>query len=117
MTRQVTPCMDCGGPANSVRCGACCNRLRNGRPWRRMQRQVFAEETHCWICYQYVDQTLPAGEPRSRSVDHVHALRDGGPPLERNNCRLAHVGCNSVRSNQARGSKHRPTLIVDPATI
>ncbi|MDX8050414.1 HNH endonuclease [Lentzea sp. BCCO 10_0798] len=114
-------CMDCGGPATSVRCGSCCDRLRSGRPWRRVQEQVWREETHCWICSAWVDQHLPAGHAWSRTVDHRHALRDGGPPLDRDNCRLAHRRCNTSRTNQARAQgaakPKRMVIAVDPRTI
>jgi 5-methylcytosine-specific restriction endonuclease McrA len=110
--------MDCGQPANSVRCLRCCNRLRNGRPWERLKARVFAEESHCWICTQWVDQDLPPEHARSRTADHVHALRDGGPALDRNNLRLAHRDCNTGRTNQARGTRTKPAaLSVDPSTI
>ncbi|WP_199444467.1 AAA family ATPase [Umezawaea beigongshangensis] len=113
------PCMDCGGPATSVRCGRCCERLRAGRPWRTMQARVCAEETHCWICGQWVDQDLHTGHPRSRTVDHVHALRDGGAVLDRDNVRLAHRSCNTGRSNRSRAGRaqRRTPLIVDPRTV
>lgn len=113
----ANPCMDCGQPAASVRCDRCCTRLRNGRPWRTLQALVFREETHCWICTQWVDQDLPPEDARSRTADHIHALRDGGPALDRNNCRLAHRNCNTTRTNQARGMKTRTALSVDISSI
>lgn len=112
------PCMDCGGPSMSVRCQRCCNRVRSGRPWRTLQAQVWRDETHCWICRRWVDQDLSHEHPMSRTVDHVHMLRDGGPPLDRDNCRLAHRRCNTVRSNQLRaGKRDRGHLVVDPSTV
>lgn len=112
-------CMDCGGPATSARCRGCCDKLRSGRPWRRLQEQVFLEEHSCWICGEWVNQHLPTGHARSRTVDHVIALRDGGPALDRDNCRLAHRGCNTIRTNQARAQAKpkRMVIAVDPRTI
>lgn len=83
------------------------SRGRGGRPYERLKQQVFAEETHCWICGEYVDQTLPPRTPMSRSVDHVVPLdpRFGGHPTARENARLAHYGCNSRRGNGTRGTK------------
>lgn len=75
---------------------------RDGRPWRTIAQRVYREETHCWICGQYVDQTLPPRTPRSRSVDHVVPLSQGGNPLDRANLRLACLGCNSSRHQQQR---------------
>jgi 5-methylcytosine-specific restriction endonuclease McrA len=63
---------------------------------------VFAEETHCWICGRPVDFTLPPKHRLARSVDHLVKLEFGGAPLERHNVRLAHIACNTARSNRDR---------------
>jgi 5-methylcytosine-specific restriction endonuclease McrA len=76
---------------------------RVGRPWRTIQAVVFREETHCWLCSDWVDQTLPPGTPWSRSADHLIQLQHGGPGNSRANCRLAHIRCNTARSNTLRG--------------
>ncbi len=89
---------------------------RSGVAWERLKAQVFAEETHCWICRVYVDQTLWPQHPMARTVDHVIPLNQGGPPLERANCRLAHRRCNTARSNRMRG-KRREQLIIDADAI
>src|SRR5262249_55547089 len=83
---------------------------RTGRPWRRLQAEVWAEETHCWICRRWVDQSLHHTDPMSRSVDHVIPLWFGGAPLDRSNCRLAHRRCNTVRGNRMRRLHHRLDL-------
>jgi 5-methylcytosine-specific restriction endonuclease McrA len=75
---------------------------RDGRPWRTVSAQVYSEETHCWLCGRYVDQRLPATHRMSRSADHLIQLQHGGPPSERTNLRLAHLGCNSARGNRLR---------------
>jgi 5-methylcytosine-specific restriction endonuclease McrA len=92
---------------------------RSGRPWDRMRARVFAEETCCWWCGQWVDQDLPATHPMSRTVDHLHALAKGGKPLDRNNLRLMHRRCNSIRANQERAKPWtRPVaMTVDATTI
>jgi len=100
------PCMDCGQSAESVRCKGCCEQYRNGRPWRALCAQVRAEETTCWVCHGWVDQTIDSRHPRSPTVDHVIQLRDGGEPHDRNNLRLAHRNCNTVRANQLRGKNN-----------
>jgi 5-methylcytosine-specific restriction endonuclease McrA len=70
---------------------------RKGRPFVRAQRQCFREETHCCLCGNYVDQTLP--NYRSGQARSVHHLipPDIAPELanRRDNMRLAHIGCNS----------------------
>jgi hypothetical protein len=76
---------------------------RVGRSWREVSAQVYSQETHCWLCRGYVDQRLPPKHPKSRSADHLRQLQHGGHPTDRGNLRLAHLGCNSARSNALRG--------------
>ena len=69
--------------------------------WRRLRERVLAEESVCWLCGLPLDYDA---EPRSTyapSVDHI-ITRDENPDLalERDNCRAAHYGCNSARSNR-----------------
>ncbi|MGH3504010.1 MAG: HNH endonuclease [Nocardioidaceae bacterium] len=72
-----------------------------GRTYRRLQARVFAEEDVCWLCGWPVDQTLPPGNPRSKSLDHVLPVSRGGSKVDRDNARLAHFNCNSRRGNRA----------------
>ncbi len=74
---------------------------RTHRKWRELRERVYAEETHCWICKRYVDQTLPPRTRWSRSVDHVIPLAQGGAEFDRANVRLAHFGHNSARGARA----------------
>jgi hypothetical protein len=70
---------------------------RKGRPYRRAQAQTFAEETHCYLCHQWVDQGLANYRgSRARSVHHL-IPPDIAPELanDRTNMRLAHLGCNA----------------------
>lgn len=90
---------------------------RTGHRWRQLSDRVYAEETHCWLCGRWVDQTLRGNHPMSRSVDHVVELWQGGDPLVRSNCRLAHFGCNSRKSQHLRAGTPREYLIVDVATL
>lgn len=68
----------------------------SGRPYRRVQAQVYAEESHCWLCGRHVDQQLPHNDPMARSIDHVIPKVRGGTD-HRTNLRLAHRQCNSDR--------------------
>jgi 5-methylcytosine-specific restriction endonuclease McrA len=77
------------------------SRGRSGRAWVKVGQRVYAEETHCWLCHRWVDQSLPPRTPASRSVDHIVPLSLGGDPLDRANLRLAHHGCNSRRGANA----------------
>jgi hypothetical protein len=80
-------------------------RQRNGHRRRRLRAQVLAEETHCGICGQPVDVTLPAGLPASPEVDEVQPVSLGGNPLSRENARLTHRLCNQQRGNGRRDRK------------
>jgi 5-methylcytosine-specific restriction endonuclease McrA len=83
---------------------------RSGTAWTKLKAQVFAEEEVCWWCRKWVDQTLPREHRMSRTVDHVVELWQGGDPLDRANCRLAHRRCNSSKSQKQRtrpGSRTR----------
>ena len=74
---------------------------RKGRPWRRLQRWVWATYTHCYRCGEPVDQTITnPRHPRARSVDHIIALARGGHPLDRGNATLSHYGCNASAGSQ-----------------
>ncbi|UNZ22190.1 HNH endonuclease [Streptomyces sp. 891-h] len=92
-------------------------RGRSGRPWDRVRARVFAEETHCWLCGRWVDQSLPMTHPMSRTVDHLQELWQGGDPLDRTNARLAHRRCNSIKSNQMRGERRGDVVIVDASSL
>lgn len=89
---------------------------RAGTRWNKLRTQVFAEEQDCWWCGRYVDQALPRTHPMSRTVDHIVELWQGGDPLDRANCRLAHRRCNSAKSNRTRGGK-RSAFTVDAAAL
>lgn len=80
---------------------------RAGTAWNKLRAQVFAEEAECWWCNQYVDQDLPRTHPMSRTVDHVVELWQGGDPVDRANCRLAHRRCNTRKSNEMRARPKR----------
>lgn len=69
---------------------------RHGTAWRTLRARVIAEETHCFRCGGEVDKTLKYPNPLSPSADHIVDIRDGGVPLERENVKLAHFGCNSA---------------------
>ncbi|MEU3281787.1 HNH endonuclease signature motif containing protein [Streptomyces antibioticus] len=90
---------------------------RSGPAWLRVQAQVYTEETHCWVCGTYVDQTLPGRtHPMGRTVDHIRELWQGGDPLDRTNLRLAHRRCNSAKSNRTR-ARPRPAYTADTTTL
>lgn len=89
---------------------------RVGKGIKDLRVQVFAEEILCWICGEWVDQTLPTMHPMARTLDHVVELARGGAPLDRGNARLAHRRCNTQRSNRNRARK-REQISVDLRSI
>jgi hypothetical protein len=93
---------------------------RGTRAWRRLRERVYAEETHCWRCDKYVDQTLPRMHRMSKTADHVDAIANGGAGVpDRSRVRLAHWTCNSSRGtgrNKAEPTK-RTTLSVSLDSI
>ena len=75
---------------------------RRSLAWAALCRQVYAEESVCWLCLQPVDFTAPPRTKWSRSVDHVKAVTTHPHlVLVRANLRLAHYSCNSRKGNQA----------------
>lgn len=80
---------------------------RTGHRWRMVSAQVKSEESHCWICNQYINPYCEPRSPMSFSVDHLLPLKEYPHlALERTNLRAAHLRCNVIRSN---------TRMVNPA--
>lgn len=75
---------------------------RTGRAWREVSARVYRDETHCWVCGLWVDPSLHPKDRMARSADHLVQLQHGGAPTDRTNLRLAHLGCNTARSNALR---------------
>lgn len=74
---------------------------RSGRVWRALQRQVYAEESICWLCHTPVDFHAKPRTRWSKSVDHVKPVTTHPHlALVRSNLRLAHYGCNSRRRDK-----------------
>jgi 5-methylcytosine-specific restriction endonuclease McrA len=90
---------------------------RSGTRWRTLCAQVYAQETHCWLCRAWVNQSLPREHPMSRTVDHLRELWEGGDPLDRANCRLAHRRCNTIKSNQRRAAARKGRAGAEAFTV
>lgn len=73
------------------------NRVRRDK----LRRIVLATETHCYLCGEPVDKSLPAKHPASAEVEDVVPVTKGGNPLDRDNLRLAHKSCNVRKSNKS----------------
>lgn len=70
-------------------------RGRSGRPLERVKELVYATETHCCICGQWVDKDLPHRDPytgkinrMSKTIEHPNIEAD---PYD---VHLAHWSCN-----------------------
>ena len=95
-------------------------RNANGHRRRQVRARVLAEETHCAICGEWVDKSLGlmAGvhsdrctepgcpgcvpHPMRPEVDERIPVSQGGSPIDRANCRLAHRRCNLARNRKPR---------------
>lgn len=82
--------------------------LRRGATVERFtDREVFDRDGWtCGICALVVDRSLAWPHPRSRSLDHVVPLSEGGDH-SRANTRLAHLDCNVRRNNRGGGEQLR----------
>lgn len=80
----------------------------------RNRAVVLREETHCGICSELVDKTLPGTDRRGPSVDHIIARVNGGTNA-RENLRLVHATCNSSTGGATRSSNGQPAETPQPA--
>ena len=70
-------------------------RNTHDKTYMRNRAQAFATTDTCWLCGQFVDQTLQWPDPWSKSADHVLPLSRGGHL--HGEVRLAHLQCNKKR--------------------
>ena len=75
-------------------------RYKNYNKREKIRAQVLREETHCWLCGDKVDTSLPPRTPSSPEVDEILPVSLGGDPIDRKNVRLAHRLCNQKRGNK-----------------
>lgn len=78
--------------------------------WYKLCAQVYEETVPrmCYFCGQYVDYSVPARTPWSKSVHHVTDLADGGEPFDPENVALAHYGCNSKAGATRQAERNKP---------
>lgn len=74
---------------------------RNTYAWRQVRAYVYATQTHCGWCGEYVDQTLPRWHRMSRTADHPTAIASGGHVTAQGGT-LMHRKCNSEKEAQRR---------------
>lgn len=90
---------------------------RNTQAWKRLRAQVYEEETHCWQCGMWVNQSLHRTHPMSRTVDHLKPIARGGAGVpDRSGVRLAHRRCNGRRGHRPERLRPRE-LSVDVSAI
>lgn len=70
---------------------------RKGHAYRLLRQRVLREERDCVICGEWVDKSLPGTHPDGPTLEHLVELDAGGEELDRKNCALAHLRCNSSR--------------------
>src|SRR5690625_6329913 len=82
-------------------------RYSNGHRARQLRARVLAEETHCALCGEPVDTTLPARHPAAPEVDHMVPVARGGALYARDNAALIHRACNAWKG---RSEEHTSEL-------
>jgi len=130
---QDLTCPTCGTSFTQQRYGQkyCCTEHRPPRPGTRTAGRVAASRRRrlrvattwdgvtdaeifdrdrwkCGICGKRIGKSFKAPHPRSKSIDHVIPLSEGGDDTAANK-RAAHLGCNIQRSN--RGGNEQLALI------
>lgn len=91
-------------------------RRANGSRRNTLRQRVLARDTHCWLCKQLVDKTLPPTLPQSPEVHEIIPVSRGGSPYEVGNCTLTHRACNQWIGNRtpedlARDKRPKPVAI------
>ena len=66
----------------------------NGHRRRQVVARVKAEEDHCALCGEWVDQSLHHLDPMAAVVDEDLPRSRGGSQYQRSNCHLMHRHCN-----------------------
>jgi hypothetical protein len=81
-------------------------RLRHATGWDGVtDAEIFERDRwKCGICGKRIGRSFKAPHPRSKSVDHVIPLSEGGDDTAANK-RAAHLGCNLSRGNRGGGEQ------------
>lgn len=82
-------------------------RRANGHRRDQLRRRVLAHYTHCALCGELVDKSLPYTDPGAPEVDEIIPVSLGGDPLRWDNVQLAHRSCNQAKGNGT-GNTARP---------
>ena len=94
-------------------------RGRGGKPFLRAKAECYAHETHCWICGEYVDQSIPYKDPVtgkvnvwSKTFDHTTELDRGGHAYAGH---LSHWRCNSSKGAKYGNAKRKAQRAAEDA--
>lgn len=80
------------------------------RRYKRLAAWVYRAYDVCCICGGPVDKTLRFPDPKSRSLEHLTPIADGGDPYDPANAALAHLGCNSRKGQAMQHRGQRSSL-------
>lgn len=82
-------------------------RLRvRARTWDGVSDEQILERDRwrCGICHKVIGKSFKYPHPRSKSIDHVVPLSQGGDDTAANK-RAAHLRCNQARMNRGGGEQ------------
>lgn len=74
--------------------------VRKHPMWRAARAVVLTRDDHCYLCGEYVDKTIRAGELLAPEVDHIYPLALGGHPWSLDNLALTHRLCNNFKHDK-----------------
>lgn len=82
---------------------------------KRLRAWVLKTQDFCSVCGGLVDKTLSGKVPDGPTLEHPHALHDGGDELDPRNARLAHLRCNVAKENRQRAVRRRRPVAPTPS--
>jgi 5-methylcytosine-specific restriction endonuclease McrA len=84
-------------------------RLRHAQTWDGITDEQILERDRwrCGICRKVIGKSFSYPHPRSKSIDHIIPLSEGGDDTAANK-RAAHLSCNLSRGN--RGGNEQAAL-------
>jgi 5-methylcytosine-specific restriction protein A len=83
--------------------------------WKHLKAELFRIRGH--RCEDPDCETPNRGQDRWIAVDHVRELRDGGEPLDRNNCILRCYPCHARKTHAVRKARNSGKPPPEPTQI
>lgn len=68
--------------------------------YRAARAAVLDRDEICYLCGQYIDKTIRAGELLAPEADHIFPLALGGHPWSLDNLALTHRLCNNFKHDK-----------------